>query len=58
MISALIYLLIAGLVLYFIYWLFSLWISGVPLKIVMTILALIFLLYALHVFGFAFPALR
>jgi len=55
MITTLIYLLIAGLVLYVIFYVVGLFVQGVPLKIVGAILALIFLLYALKLFNFAMP---
>ena len=55
MITTLIYLLVAGLVLYVIFWILSQFVQGVPLKIVGAILALIFILYALKLFNFALP---
>jgi hypothetical protein len=50
MITALISLLIAGLVLYLIYYVVGLFIKGQPLKIIGIILGLVFLLYALRAF--------
>lgn len=51
MITALIYLLIAALVLYIIYYLVGMFIQGTPLKIIGIILGLVLLLYALKLFN-------
>jgi hypothetical protein len=51
MITTLITLLIAGLVLYVIYYIVGMFIKGQPLKIIGIILGLIFLLYALRTFN-------
>lgn len=51
MITTLITLLIAGLVLYVIYYVVGMFIKGQPLKIIGIILGLVFLLYALRAFG-------
>ena len=53
MITTLITLLIAGLVLYVIYYIVGMFIKGQPLKIIGIILGLVFLLYALRAFGIA-----
>jgi hypothetical protein len=50
MISTLISLLIAGLVLYVIYFIAGMFIKGRPLNIIGIILGLVFLLYALRAF--------
>jgi hypothetical protein len=50
MITSLISLLIAGLVLYLIYYIVGMFIKGQPLKIIGIILGLVFLLYALRAF--------
>lgn len=50
MITTLITLLIAGLILYLIYYVVGKFIQGQPLKIIGIILGLIFLLYALRAF--------
>jgi hypothetical protein len=50
MITTLVSLLIAGLVLYLIYYIVGMFIKGQPLKIIGIILGLIFLLYALRAF--------
>lgn len=50
MITTLVSLLIAGLVLYLIYYVVGMFIKGQPLKIIGIILGLIFLLYALRAF--------
>jgi len=50
MITTLVYLLIAGLVLYLIYYVVGMFIKGQPLKIIGIILGLVFLLYALRAF--------
>ena len=50
MITTLITLLIAGLVLYVIYYVAGVFIKGQPLKIIGIILGLVFLLYALRAF--------
>ncbi len=55
MIPALIYLLIAALVLWLIYFLVGKFITGVPLQIIGIILGLILLLYALNLFGVFVP---
>jgi hypothetical protein len=55
MITSLIYLLVAALVLYVIFYVVGLFIQGIPLKIIGAILALIFLLYALRLFNFSLP---
>ena len=52
MITSLITLLIAGLVLYIIYYVVGMFIKGQPLKIIGIILGLVFLLYALRTFRF------
>lgn len=52
MITTLISLLIAGLILYVIYYIVGMFIKGQPLKIIGIILGLIFLLYALRAFNF------
>ena len=52
MITTLITLLIAGLVLYVIYYIVGMFIKGQPLKIIGIILGLVFLLYALRAFHF------
>lgn len=49
MITTLISLLIAGLILYVIYYVVGMFIKGQPLKIIGIILGLVFLLYALRV---------
>lgn len=51
MISSLVTLLIAGLVLYVIYYVVGMFIKGQLLSIIGVILGLIFLLYALRSFG-------
>lgn len=51
MITTLISLLIAGLVLYVIYYIVGMFIKGQPLKIIGIILGLVFLLYALRAFN-------
>lgn len=51
MITTLISLLIAGLILYVIYYVVGMFIKGQPLKIIGIILGLVFLLYALRVFN-------
>ena len=51
MITTLITLLIAGLVLYVIYYIVGMFIKGQPLQIIGIILGLVFLLYALRAFG-------
>lgn len=51
MISTLISLLIAGLVLYLIWFICGMFIKGQPLQIIGVILGLIFLLYALNSLG-------
>jgi ABC-type multidrug transport system permease subunit len=51
MISGLIALLIIGLILFLIYYVCGLFIKGQPHQVIGIILALIFLLYALHAFG-------
>jgi hypothetical protein len=51
MISTLITLLIAGLVLYVIYYVVGMFIKGQPLNIIGIILGLVFLLYALRSFN-------
>lgn len=51
MITTLITLLIAGLVLYVIYYVVGMFIKGQPLKIIGIILGLVFLLYALKAFN-------
>jgi hypothetical protein len=51
MITSLISLLIAGLVLYLIYYVVGMFIKGSPLKIIGIILGLVFLLYALRAFN-------
>jgi hypothetical protein len=51
MITSLITLLIAGLVLYVIYYVVGMFIKGQPLKIIGIILGLVFLLYALRTFN-------
>lgn len=51
MISSLITLLIAGLVLYVIYYVVGMFIKGQLLNIIGIILGLVFLLYALRAFG-------
>lgn len=51
MITTLITLLIAGLILYVIYYIVGMFIKGQPLKIIGIILGLIFLLYALRLFN-------
>ncbi len=56
MITALIYLLIAALVLWIVYFLVGKFIQGTPLQIVGIILGLILLLYALNLFGVLLPA--
>lgn len=50
MITSLISLLIAGLVLYLIYYVVGMFIKGQPLRIIGIILGLVFLLYALRAF--------
>jgi hypothetical protein len=50
MISTLISLLVAGLVLYVIYFIVGMFIKGQPLNIIGIILGLVFLLYALRAF--------
>ena len=50
MITTLITLLIAGLVLYVIFYIVGMFIKGQPLKIIGIILGLVFLLYALRAF--------
>jgi hypothetical protein len=50
MITTLISLLIAGLVLYVIYYIVGMFIKGQPLQIIGIILGLVFLLYALRAF--------
>ena len=52
MITTLFSLLIAGLILYVIYYIVGMFIKGQPLKIIGIILGLIFLLYALRAFNF------
>lgn len=51
MITTLITLLIAGLVLYVIFYIVGMFIKGQPLKIIGIILGLVFLLYALRAFN-------
>lgn len=51
MISTLISLLIAGLVLYVIYYVVGLFIKGQPLNIIGIVLGLLFLLYAFRAFN-------
>ncbi|MDR3405861.1 MAG: hypothetical protein P4L99_25470 [Chthoniobacter sp.] len=51
MITTLITLLIAGLILYVIYYVVGMFIKGQPLKIIGIILGLVFLLYALRAFN-------
>ena len=51
MISTLITLLVAGLVLYLIYYVVGMFIKGKALSIIGAILGLVFLLYALRAFG-------
>ena len=53
MITTLITLLIAGLVLYVIYYIVGMFIKGQPLKLIGIILGLVFLLYALRAFNIA-----
>lgn len=53
MITSLISLLIAGLVLYVIFYIVGMFIKGMPLQIIGIILGLVFLLYALRVFNIA-----
>ena len=53
MITTLITLLIAGLVLYVIYYIVGMFIKGQPLKIIGIILGQVFLLYALRAFNIA-----
>jgi hypothetical protein len=55
MITILIYLLIAGLVLFIIYYLVGLFMPGTPQKIVGIILGLVLLLYALKLFNVVLP---
>ncbi len=55
MIIALIYLLIAALVLWIVYFLVGKFVQGTPLQIVGIILGLILLLYALNLFGVLLP---
>lgn len=50
MISTLISLLIAGLILYVIFYITGMFIKGQPLRIIGVILGLVFLLYALRAF--------
>ena len=50
MLSSLISLLVAGLVLYIIYFVVGMFIKGRPLNIIGIILGLVFLLYALRAF--------
>ncbi len=50
MITTLISLLVAGLVLYIIYYIAGMFIKGQPLTIIGIILGLVFLLYALRAF--------
>jgi hypothetical protein len=52
MITTLISLLLAGLVLYVVYYIVGMFIKGQPLKIIGIILGLIFLLYALRALHF------
>jgi hypothetical protein len=51
MITTLISLLIAGLVLYVIYYVVGMFIKGQPLNIIGLVLGLLFLLYALRAFN-------
>ena len=51
MITTLISLLIAGLVLYVIYYVVGMFIKGQPLNIIGIVLGLLFLLYALRAFN-------
>jgi hypothetical protein len=51
MLSSLISLLVAGLVLYIIYFVVGMFIKGRPLNIIGIILGLVFLLYALRAFN-------
>ena len=51
MITTLITLLIAGLILYVIFYIVGLFIKGQPLNIIGIILGLVFLLYALRAFN-------
>jgi hypothetical protein len=51
MLSILISILIAGLVLYVIYFIVGMFIKGKPLNIIGIILGLVFLLYALRAFN-------
>jgi len=55
MITNLIYLLIIGLVLLVIFYVVSMFIGGMILKVVGAILALVFLLYALNYLGMLPP---
>lgn len=55
MITTLIYLLIAALILYIIWYLVGLFISGTPHKIIGLILGLILLLYALRLLPLPLP---
>lgn len=51
MITALIYILIVGLICYLIYFIAGKFISGTPLQIIGIIIGLLFLLYALKMLG-------
>ena len=53
MITTLISLLIAGLVLYVIYYVVGMFVKGQPLNIIGLVLGLLFLLYALRAFNIA-----
>lgn len=55
MISVLIYFLIVALVLYLIYFVAGMFISGKPLQVIGVILLLVLVLYALNLFGVALP---
>lgn len=52
MLTTLIYILIAALILYLVFYLAGKFMSGLPLRIVGIILGLVFVLYALRAFGF------
>lgn len=53
MIEALIYILIAGLILWVIWWLVGKFIQGTPHQVIGIILGLILLLYAVRQLGFS-----
>lgn len=55
MIAALIYLLVAALILYVVWYLVGLFVTGTPHKIIDIILGLILLLYALTLFKLPVP---